>query len=492
MEKYECNMEVIIGRKNEINELKTQYLSGRAEFVAIYGRRRVGKTFLVDEALNGKITFRHAGLSPVDANGKANNLKKQLQHFYQSLLLHGVKKSHCPKNWLEAFFMLEMHLQTIDNGKRQVVFIDELPWLDTPRSGFVTALEAFWNGWACHRHNMMLVVCGSANSWMLDNLVNNHGGLYGRTTYEIKLSPFTLAECELFYKSKGVVMSRYDIAQAYMMLGGIPYYMNYISRERSLAQNIDAMFFNPNGKLRGEFKRLFESVFTQPEELEKIVRFLSTRRKGFTREEIAKGTGLFYNGDLSKWLNALVASDFIERYAPFGESKRTDYYKLTDPFCLFYLRFVDEQKAIDPSFWMSNVKSDKIKVWRGYAFEDLCMRHVDNIKRALGISGISSNQSSWAVIGDDEQDGTQIDMLIERADNVINMCEMKFYSEPFAVKKSYHMKLVHRTNMLVEHVNRKTAIHSVLVTTYGLTYNEYSGDFVNVITMDDLFKELGK
>jgi hypothetical protein len=482
-------MEAIIGRKNEVNELKTQYLSGKAEFVAIYGRRRVGKTFLVDEALKGKITFRHAGLSPVDENGQTNNLKKQLQHFYQSLLLQGVKKSHCPKNWLEAFFMLEMHLQTIDKGKRQVVFIDELPWLDTPRSGFITALEAFWNGWACHRSNLMLVVCGSANSWMLDNLVNNHGGLYGRTTYEIKLTPFTLAECEQFYKSKGVVMSRYDMAQAYMMLGGIPYYMNYITRERSLAQNIDAMFFTPNGKLRGEFKRLFESVFTQPEELEKIVRLLSMRRKGFTREEVSEKTKIGLNGSLSKWLNALVSSDFAERYVPFGESKRNEYYRLTDPFCLFYLRFVDEQKTLDSTFWMSNVKSDVIKVWRGYAFEDLCMRHVDGIKRALGISGISTNQSAWAVTGDDEKEGTQIDMLMERADNVVNMCEMKFYSEPYAVKKSYHMKLVHRMNVLVEKVSRKTVVHNVLVTTYGLVRNEYAGDFVNVVTLDDLFKE---
>ncbi len=480
---------MIIGRKNELKELQQLYTSGKAEFVAVYGRRRVGKTFLIDEALKEKITFRHAGLSPVDEKGNANNLKRQLQNFYQSLQLAGMRKSHCPKNWLEAFFMLEQHLQTIDKGERQVVFLDELPWMDTPRSGFVTALESFWNGWACHRTNMMLIVCGSANSWMLNNLVNNHGGLYGRTTYEIKLAPFTLCECELFYKNKGIHMSRYDIAQANMILGGIPYYMNYFMREKSLAQNIDSLFFHRDAKLGNEYNRLFASVFSKPEEMMRIVRFLSSRRYGYNRMEIVSGTKLANNGDLTKMLQALVTSDFIECYVPFGESKRNPHYKLLDPFCLFYLRFVEGQKEMDSSFWMNNVQSPKINAWRGYAFEDLCLRHIHQIKHNLQIGGISSSQSSWVMTGDKEQEGTQIDLWIIRKDNVVNLCEMKFYSEEFRVDKEYHKTLVHRTNVLVEHLSRKTSIHNTLITTYGLEYNEYSNAFVNTITLDALFQE---
>lgn len=479
----------IIGRKKEVNELKMLYLSDKSEFVAIYGRRRVGKTFLVDEALRGKITFRHAGLSPVDEIGKSNNLGQQLQHFYQSLLLQGMAKSHCPKNWLEAFFMLEMHLQQIDKGRRQVVFLDELPWLDTPRSGFMTALEGFWNGWACHRPNIMLVVCGSANSWMLDNLVNNHGGLYGRTTYEIKLAPFTLVECEMFFKSRNILMSRYDIAQANMILGGIPYYMNYFVKGNSLAQNVDALFFVRNAPLKNEFTRLFESVFSKPEEMMRIVRFLATRRNGFNREQILKGTQMADNGEWSKMLNALIASDFIEKYVPFGESKRNPHYKLIDPFCLFYLRFVDGQATMSSEFWMNNVSSPKINAWRGYAFEDLCFRHIGCIKHALQIAGVTSEQSAWAITGDSEQAGTQIDLLITRKDNVVNLCEMKFYSEDFVVTKDYHKALVHRTNILQQHLSRKMVIHNVLITTYGLTYNEYFGDFVTSITLGDMFKD---
>ncbi|MBP5420437.1 MAG: ATP-binding protein [Bacteroidales bacterium] len=481
-------MNDIIGRNKEVRLLNKLYISRKAEFVVVLGRRRIGKTFLVDEALNGKITFRHAGLSPVDTEGNSNNLRHQLQHFYQSLLLRGMNKSHCPKNWLEAFFMLETYLQAIDDGSRQVIFLDELPWMDTPRSGFITALESFWNGWACHRKNLMLVACGSANSWMLDNLINNHGGLYGRVTYEIKLAPFTLHECEQFYKSKGIRMSRYDVAQAYMILGGTPYYLNYFEREKSLAQNIDSLFFATNATLKNEFVRLFQSVFSKPEMMMRIVRFLATRRSGYNREKILQATQMTDNGEWSKMLNALVASDFVEKYVPFGESLRNTHYRLADPFCLFFLRFVEGQKAINSEFWMNNVTSPQVNAWRGYAFEDLCMRHIDRIKTALQIAGVISTQSSWTLAGDDEKDGSQIDLLINRKDNVVDMCEMKFYSEDFSVSKDYHKKLVHRANVLVEHLPRKTVIHNVLITTYGLTYNEYSSDFVATITLDDLFK----
>ena len=228
----------MIGRIKETGELNRLYNSGKAELVAIYGGRRIGKTYLVDETFKGRITFRHAGLSPVEEN-KSGMLKAQLEHFYYSLLLHGMKKSKKPESWLEAFYMLETFLEEIDNGERQVVFLDELPWLDIPRSGFMTAFEGFWNTWGCHRDNLMVVVCGSANSWILDKLINSHGGLYNRVTYEMKLTPFTLGECEAFYESKEVRLSRYDIVQSYMILGGVPYYMGYFQKGMSLAQNID-------------------------------------------------------------------------------------------------------------------------------------------------------------------------------------------------------------------------------------------------------------
>lgn len=480
-------MKELIGRKQEQRELFDLYKSSGAEFVAVYGRRRVGKTFLVDETLGSHITIRHAGLSPIDDNGKRNMLKDQLKHFYHSLLSQGMKKSKCPSSWLEAFFMLEMYLQSIDNGSRQVVFLDELPWMDTPRSGFVTALEGFWNGWACHRHNFMLVVCGSATSWILDNLINNHGGLYGRVTYEIKLSPFTLKECEEFFQSRDIKLSRYDIVQSYMMLGGIPYYLSYFQKGLSLAQNIDRLFFTSNAKLREEYDRLFSAVFTNPEDMKRIVELLSTKHAGFTRQEILQKTGIDDSGSATKMLKALEVSDFILKYVPFGTGKRNETYKLTDPFCLFYQHWVVGQDKVNPDFWMLSQQSQSVTSWRGIAFEEVCLSHIQQIKAALGISGVSSTQSAWALHGDDEKEGTQIDLLISRKDNVINMCEMKFCGDDFKVTKAYERKLAHRQIVLSEMISRRTVIHPVLITTYGLTYNEYSGSFLHTIIMDDLF-----
>lgn len=476
----------MIGRASEEKTLNRLYNSGRAEFVAIYGRRRVGKTFLVDETFSGRITFRHAGLSPADEEAKGL-LQAQLEHFYNSLVLQGMEPCEKPGNWLNAFFLLEKHLQKIDDGSRQLVFLDELPWLDSPRSGFLTAFEGFWNTWGCHRKNLMVVVCGSANSWVLDKLINNHGGLYGRLTHEIKLAPFTLRECEQFYQSRQIQLSRYDIVQSYMIFGGIPYYLGYIESSQSLAQNVDRLLFYRNGVLKNEFDRLFDSVFTNPDIIKSIVKVLYTRNAGYTRKEITEKLGISDGGTLTKHLNALLASDFVIRYVPFGFSKREEHYKLVDPFCLFYLHFMQSQTRTNEKFWQQNISAQQVVTWRGFAFENVCFNHIDQIKAALGITGVISSNSAWSKKSDDE-DGLQIDLLIHRNDNVINMCEIKFLSEDFKVDKNYYRVLLSRPERIRELVSPKISIYSTLITTFGLKHNEYSGVFTNVITMDDLFE----
>lgn len=476
----------MIGRTKQIKELNELYNSNKAELVAIYGRRRIGKTYLVDETFKGRITFRHAGLSPIDEK-KSGMLKAQLEHFYYSLLLQGMKKTKKPTNWLEAFYMLEKYLEENDDGSRQVVFLDELPWMDTPRSGFMTAFEGFWNTWGCHRDNLMVVVCGSANSWILDKLINNHGGLYNRVTYEIKLEPFTLHECEKFYESKNIKLSRYDIIQSYMILGGIPYYMNYFQRGMSLAQNIDNILFAKHGKLINEYNRLFASIFHNPDLMKQIVGLLYTKNAGYTRSEISEKIKLKDGSTLTQGLNALIASDFVVKYIPFGKGKR-EHYKLVDPFCMFYLHFVENSKNINENFWQQNLSTQAVVSWRGYAFENVCFNHVPQIKKALGISGVITTHSAWSKRSDDTE-GTQIDLLISRNDNVINMCEIKYYGDKFMVNKDYYHKLLHRQELLTQEISKKFSIHSTLITTFGLYYNEYSGIFTNQIKMDDLFAE---
>ena len=477
----------MIGRTKEIQRLKEIYNSKKAEFVAVYGRRRVGKTFLINEIFKGKYTFRHTGLSPIEMDDMSveSPKRKQLKAFYNSLILFGMKKSRCPDNWLDAFLMLEMFLESKDTGKRQLVFFDELPWMDTQKSGFVTAFESFWNGWGCYHNNLMVIICGSATSWISDKLINNHGGLYNRLTCELKLYPFSLKECDEFFRSKKVKMSRYDIIQSYMIAGGIPYYLDYFERGNSLAQNVDQLFFANDAYLKYEYDRLFSSVFANPEKIKAIVGFLSTKNIGFTRTEIGQNADGSTGGGLSDALKALQASDFIIRYTPFGE-KKEEYYKLVDPFCIFYNRFVKNREELEDTFWQQNVVAPPVNSWRGFAFENVCLNHIGQIKDALGISGVSTKQSVWTKKSD-EDGGFQIDLLIERKDNVLNMCEAKYFNKEFIVTKNYYETLVDRQEMLEKNVKRGMVVHNILITTYGLKYNEYSGIFDRVVTLDDLF-----
>ena len=477
----------MIGREKEVKELNKLYDRNRAELVAVYGRRRVGKTYLIDETFAGRITFRHAGLSPADEDAKGL-LRAQLDHFYNSLLLFGMENSKKPDNWLDAFLLLEQFLQKTDNGSRQLVFLDELPWLDTPRSGFIRAFEGFWNNWGCHRKNLMVIVCGSANSWMMNSLINNHGGLYNRVTYEIKLAPFTLRECEAFFQANNIRLSRYDIAQSYMIFGGIPYYLGYFDGEYSLAQNVDRMIFARNAKLKDEYDRLYQSVFINPDTEKAIVTFLATRNAGFTRKEITEKLGVSDGGRLSKNLNALIASDFVVKYVPFGMGKREEHYKVVDPFCLFYLHFIRDINGGSDSFWQENLTAQPVVTWRGLAFEHVCFNHIPQIKKALGISGVITSASAWSK-REDDQEGTRIDLLLTRNDNVLNMCEIKYYGGNFTVKKDDYLTLLGRQELLMSKVSPKLTIRSTLITTFGLTQNEYSGVFTNVITLDDLFAE---
>lgn len=475
----------MIGRKQEVKVLNRLYNGNKAELVAIYGRRRVGKTYLVDEVFADKITFRHAGLSPAEENPKGL-LNLQLEHFYNSLDIHGMKNCEKPKNWLDAFLLLEKFLQGKDDGNRQVVFLDELPWLDTPKSGFIKAFEAFWNTWGCHRKNLMVIVCGSANSWIQDKLINNHGGLYNRVTYEIKLSPFNLNECEQLYKNNNVIMSRYDMAQSYMILGGIPFYMDYFNPEMSLAQNIDNLFFKKDAILQDEYNRLFASVFVNPDMVKRIVEFLNTRNSGYTRKEIVEKLKISDGGRLSSNLNALISSDFITKYVPFGYGKREEHYKLIDPFCMFYLHFIKNAKKNNAKFWQQNSTSSEVNAWRGFAFENVCFNHIEQIKIALGIAGVITETSAWSKKEDDTE-GMQIDLIISRNDNVVNMCEIKYYSGPFVLDKDYYAKILRRQAVLSAQISSKKVVHSTIITTFGVMKNEYSDAFVNMITLDDLF-----
>ena len=470
---------MFVGRKPEIDKLTTALKSDKSEFIAVYGRRRVGKTFLIRKAYEGRLTFQHTGLVK-------GTLKRQLLEFCASLRDAGYTGECKPQDWYEAFHLLAQFLTSAPKGKK-VVFLDELPWLDTPRSEFVSALDHFWNGWASARTDIVLVVCGSATSWIIEKIIKNYGGLHNRITSSIRLMPFTLGECEEYAKALGLRWNRLQILECYMTMGGIPHYWSFISKGKSVPQAIDQIFFAENGELRNEFDALYSSLFRQPEPYLAIVEALAQHKSGLSKKELVTFTGLNENGALTKALEALEHCGFIRYYKAIGKKVKEGLFQLEDPFTLFYYRFMKGNCMRDEHAWLNELNSQRYRTWLGLAFEQVCLLHIRQIKKALGISGVITSASSWHCLGEADEPGAQIDLLIERNDQIINLCEMKYSKTEFVVTKEYEKELLHKQELFIKKVSPKQAVHLTLISTCGLKENQHSDVFQSQVTLDELF-----
>lgn len=469
---------MMTGRESERQILLSAAKSDSSEFVAVYGRRRVGKTFLIRETFGYKFTFQHTGL----ANG---NIKQQLFSFAISLRDAGYDDCPVPQSWLEAFSLLSAFLKNSTDEKK-IIFLDELPWMDTGRSNFISALEHFWNGWATARKDIVLIVCGSATSWIINKVINDHGGLHNRVTQQIALQPFTLHECEEYVKSRGIEMTRYQMTECYMIMGGVPYYWSLLKRELSFSQNIDTIFFAKSGKLKNEFGQLYKSLFKHPEMYIDIVTVLGNKKIGMTREEILKATDITSSGAVSKVLDELEYCGFIRKYNGYGKRTKQAVYQLIDSYTLFYFKFIQSNENNDEHFWSASIDSQMHRVWSGLAFERVCMVHVPQIKHALGISGVLSNVYSWRKDADDGE-GAQIDLLIDRNDQTINICEMKFSSDEYEISADYEKRLRQKKSVFIAATNTRKAVHLTMVSTYGVKKNMHSDCIQNEVTLNDLF-----
>ena len=359
--------------------------------------------------------------------------------------------------------------------------------MDTPRSNFISAFEHFWNGWASARKDIVLIICGSATSWIINKVINDHGGLHNRVTQRIALQPFTLRECEMFAQNRGLEMSRYQIAECYMVLGGIPFYWSMLEKGLSLAQNIDKIFFAKNGKLSNEFNLLYASLFKSPEQYIDVVTALGRKKVGMTREEIMTAIDKPSNGTLSKVLDELEYCGFIRKYSGYGKKTKQAIYQLVDNYTLFYFKFIQQNKNNDEHFWSVSIDSATHRAWSGLAFERLCMAHTQQIKAGLGISGVLSNIYSWRKEADENGNGAQIDLLIDRNDHVINVCEMKYSMSEFTIDADYERELRNKKSLFIETTKTRKAVHLTMVTTYGVRQNSHSGVVQSEITLEDLF-----
>lgn len=474
----------IIGRNIESKLLKQCYDSNKAELVAVYGRRRVGKTFLVKTLFDGKFDFYISGIY----NGSRS---EELQHFNEMLSQYSGIPYPVSDNWTDAFKQLKHYLGSLKKD-RILVFIDEMPWLDTPRSKFVKAFDLFWNEWASTCNNLCLIICGSATTWMNDNVISQKGGLHNRVTCKIKLSQFCLGETEKMLESKKIKWNRMQIAECWMILGGTPYYLDRLQRDMSLAQNIDFLFFRENAEFRSEYDTILKSLFKQSGIYKRIIELLAKKGKGLTRQEIVESLKLPEGGSLTSALENLCNCDFIRSYTSFGKKERQTMYQLSDMFTLFYIKFVKNSGGKDDMFWLHSIDSPSRRAWSGYAFEKLCLNHIPQIKESLGIRGVLSNVCSWYQKGDPAKGskGAQIDLLIERRDQTINLCEAKYSSGPYTITKKYFEEMSERKEIFRVSSKTKYAILLTMITAGGLVDNEYSSMIPNHISLDDLFKIL--
>ena len=469
----------IVGRVREQAELKRYFKSGKAEFIAITGRRRVGKTYLVRELFADDISFYFSG-----SIGKNVTNKYQLKTFDKTIEEYGGEKGAMSQCWSDAFQKLRKMIAT-PHKSRQVIFIDELPWLDAPKSDFLPALDYFWNTFASSRPDIMLIVCGSAASWIVRNLFENKGGLHNRITGRITLAPFTLGECEAFFNENGIVMNRYQIAEIYMVFGGIPYYLNMLEKNLGPTQNVDRMLFVNDAPLKNEFNEVYRSLFRTSDRHISIVGALSQKASGMTRDEIAQAAKIPLGGNLTKTLNELEQCGFIEKYADFTKHKYSAYYRLIDPFSLFWLKYVSNNNTKDEYYWTNLLDDGGRRAWSGHAFELLCLLHIAQIKRKLGISGISTEAFSWRSIS--RNPGAQIDLLIVRKDGVTNLCEMKYSLHPYTISAKYDQELQQKRMTFLGETGTRNAIHITMVTTYGLAEKGYRASIQSEVTLDDLY-----
>ena len=472
----------LIGRVAQRRELAAALASPKAEMIAVIGRRRIGKTFLIRQAYGDQIDFELTGL-------QNESTPDQLFNFWISLkeTLPVGEDLKRPTTWLEAFYALSVVLDGLERDRKLIVFFDELPWLASKRSGFLTALGWFWNSWAVKRA-VVVVISGSAASWMIDKVVNDRGGLHNRITRLLSLPPFTLAETEAFCKSRNIRLNREQILQLYLTIGGVPMYLDQLKAGLSAVQNIQAICFAPTGYLRDEFDRLYHSLFSRPDRHIAIIRALASKRIGMNRAELLAATKLENGGSFTRLLDELAASGFISVYGGFKKQVRENLYRLTDAYSLFYLTYIEKLGQGNPPNFTKLSELPRWVSWSGYAFENVCLTHTDQIKKALGVSGIATSTASFQARGNDERRGAQIDLLIDRSDRSINICEAKYTQQPFTVTKAYATTIRQKLTVFAERTNTRKHLFFTLISVAGVKPNAYSEQLVDqLVVLDDLY-----
>jgi uncharacterized protein len=463
-------MQYFIGREAEIQVFEEAFQSNSPELIAVFGRRRVGKTYLIRHVCDKQTIFEFSGVKNATKTAQLERFSKLITSTFD--LKTKVSKL---KSWSDAFDLLAENLERslVYSKKKKVVFLDEFPWMDSPKSGFLSAFDSFWNTWATKQPKLVIVICGSAASWMIQNVVKNKGGLHNRLTRRIRLAAFNLYETELFLKNQKIQFKRYQILQIYMMMGGIPHYLKELRRGESVEQAVDRLFFAQDGLLREEFENLYPALFDQPEKHLLLIRALAERPSGFSRKQLIDVCALESGGTTTKIIDELLESGFIQQYIPFGKNVNDTIFKISDEYTIFYLKFIENSKGIGEGTWINKSQSQSYKIWCGLAFENICLKHTAQIKKGLGISGVYTEQSIWRSEGDESKKGAQIDLLLDRSDNCINLIEIKFSNTEFVIDKKYAEELDNKKMVFESKTSTKKSLLITILTNYGVKKNDY-------------------
>ena len=473
----------VIGRHKIIKRIRRSLHSDKPELIALIGRRRVGKTFLIRETLKHDIVFQFTGLYQ-------SNLREHLQRFSANLSreMEVPLPLRTPSSWFEAFDMLAEFITNFKAGKKKVVFLDEFPWMATNRSRFLTAFTDFWNNYASTRKDLVIIICGSSASWMINKVLKSRGGLHNRVTDRIMLEPFDLGETKQFLRKKNIIINNMDIIRLYMMIGGIPYYLEQLNKGESLVQAIDRICFERNAILRLEYDELMASLFDNSSKHSAVIETLHKSPRGLMRDELISRTSLTSGGGATAILEELEVSDFIISMVPYGKKTKEKIYKLKDYYINFYLKYIKDSKPGKTRIWEKLASSPSYLSWSGLAFENVCLDHLDAIKKALNISGIYSVGGGWHTRGDEEVPGAQVDLLIDRADNIINICEIKFSNSPYIITSEYARRIQLKLASFKHSTRTRKTLFPTMITTYGLVINKHSEELIQqTVEMNDLF-----
>jgi hypothetical protein len=473
----------MIGRGEQIKTFQLLLGSEKSEFVAVTGRRRVGKTYLIDTVCEKNICFRMTGIQ--DAN-----LKEQLRNFATKLVEYSkVMLFDAPKDWQAALQLLKIYLQTLPKTKKQVIFIDELPWVNTPKSGFLKMLAHLWNDYLSKESHFVLVICGSATSWITKQVINNKGGFHNRISANVRLQPFSIDETKAFLESKKINFTDQELVRVFLTMGGIPYYLENIRKGESATQAIERMCFTETGILKNEYSNLYKALFTNAEHHEEIVKTLAISHGGLTREEIIKKSNILAGGPYDRTMEDLILTGFVVEDNHFGNKKRGAIYRLQDEYSVFYHRFIKENSKNFDGQWSQLSATPTYKIWSGYAFENLCHKHIDKLKSVLGIAAVYTETSRLNAKATESEDGFQIDLIIDRNDNTINLCEIKYYAIPFKIDKKYYEELLMKKENFKSFTKTKKQVFLTLISNFGLLENEYSREIIDsTISLEDIIQ----